>query len=132
MADDRCPCCHTVIPVSYDPLVAACDVLVLRALERIGNHIIRVERSRFARLQGRPRYDAHVLWQADTALVDKGLDGAWDAVSLVVAEHGCCGATPDEVVAVLDRYVRDLVLTMTGHSTEELRYRFGAFIGADV
>jgi hypothetical protein len=126
---DDCPCCGTVVEVSALPLVAACDVLVLRALERVGNRIVRVERSRFARLGDRPRYEAHIVWQADAGLIDKGLNGAWDAVGLVCAEHGCCGVTPGQVEAILDRYVRDLVLTMTGHSTDELRYRFAAYLG---
>jgi hypothetical protein len=126
---DRCPCCGTTVEVSALPLVAACDVLILRALERVGNRILREDRSRFGRFGDRPRYEAHTAWQADRVMIDKYLDGAWDAVPMVLAEHGCCGATPEQVTAILDRYVRDLVVTMTGHSTVELRYRLSAYLG---
>lgn len=128
MPEAACPCCGSPNQAAHLPLVAACDVLVLRALERVGNHILRVERSRFARLGSRPRHEAYLLWQPDEPLIDKGLDGAWDALPLVCDEHGCCNVRPDEVATVLDRYVRDLLLTMVGHTTRDLRYRLTAYL----
>jgi len=126
--EPSCPCCGGPNVDAHLPLVAACDVLVMRALERVGNHILRVERSRFGRLNGRPRHEAHLLWQADPMVIEKGLDGAWDALPLVCEEHGCCNVQADEVAKVLDRYVRDLVATMVGHSVRDLRYRLTAYL----
>lgn len=117
-----------------DPLVAACDVLVLRALELVGKRIARETRDRHARLResGRPFHEAHLLWQADETTIDKGLASAWDSCDVILIEHGCCGATPSQVTQILDRYVRDLLLTGTGHAVEELRYRLGAYLGVPV
>lgn len=129
MAEDTCPCCGAVRVATGDPLVAAADVLVYRALELVGKRLVRVERSRYQRMDGRGWHEAHLLWQADDALVDKALAGAWEAVPAVLTEHGCCGATPEQMTLVLDRYVRDLLATGTGHSVTELRYRLGAYLG---
>ena len=128
MSDKRCDCCGARDGVA-DPLVAACDVLVLRALELVGARVIRSDRSRWARFGDRPKHEAHLVWQADEDQVERALEGAWTSVSLIVGEHGCCGVDSAEVVATLDRYVRDLVLTMTGHSALELRYRMTAYLG---
>lgn len=132
MADDVCPCCGTAHVSVGDPLVAVCDVLVLRALELIGKRVVRFERSRYQRMNGRPWHEAHLLWPADRKAVDQGLAEAWDQVAPLLAEHGCCGATPEQVALVLDRYVRDLCAVMQGHSTEELRYRLSAYVGVPV
>ncbi|MFN2345170.1 MAG: hypothetical protein ABR616_05605 [Dermatophilaceae bacterium] len=112
-----------------EPLVAVCDVLVLRALELVGKRIVRFERSRYRRMDGRSWHDAHTLWQADAKAVDGGLADAWDSVGMLLAEHGCCGATPEQLTIVLDRYVRDLVVTQQGHAVDELRYRLAAYLG---
>lgn len=128
MTDKRCDYCGARDAVA-DPLVAACDVLVLRALELVGSRIIRADRSRWSRFGDRPKHEAYLVWQADPDQIDRALDGAWTTVPLIVRDHGCCGLTVDEVVATLDRYVRDLVQTMTGHSVVELRYRMAAYLG---
>lgn len=144
---DRCSCCGSILGVDYDPMVAACDVLVLRALELVGMRIVRARsvpgprrareeqgRIRYGRMrdEGRPFHDAHTLWPAHPDDLDAGLAVAWESVDLVLDEHGCCGATPEQVSLILDRYVRDLVTTGTGHATEELRYRLGAYLGVPV
>lgn len=127
-----CPVCgshSTPLATHASSLLAVCDVLVIRALESVGKRIVRVDRSRFGRLDGRPWHLAHTLWQPDPGMVDKCLASAWDVVPAVLATYGCCGISPAEVVAMLDRYCRDLLLTNTGHSTDELRYRFEAILG---
>lgn len=127
-----CPMCGAKsLPVSYQTsaLLAVCDVLVIRALEAVGKRIVRVDRSRFARLGTKPWHLAHTLWQPDKAMTDKALAGAWDVVPAMLDEHGCCGITSHQVTAMLDSYVRDLLITGTGHATTELRYRFEAFLG---
>lgn len=109
-------------------LLAASDVLILRALELIGKRIVRVERSRFARLEHRPFHEAHCLWQPDGEMLDKALETAWQLVPMVVREHARDDISPEQVVLVLDRYVRDLVHGMKGHDVQELRYRLEAFV----
>lgn len=123
-----CRCCGSPLVAESDPLVAACDVLVLRALELIGKRIVRLDRSRFNRIGDRPFHEAHVLWQPDDKAIDQALGDAWSAVELVLDEHGCCGITVEQLTLALDRYVRDLCLTMQGHTTTELRYRLGVFV----
>lgn len=130
----RCPGCgaHVDLPeppaATSDSIVAACDVMVLRALELVGKRIVRLERSRYRRMAGRAWHEVHLLWQPDEQAVEQGLQHAWDAVPLVVAEHGCCGVTADQLRLVLDRYVRDLLTTMTGHTTTDLRYRLQVYL----
>lgn len=127
---EACPRCGNQAD-PHDPLVAACDVLVLRALELIGKRIVRADRSRFGRIEERPWHEAHLLWQPDQMTVDKGLADAWSSVPMILAEHGCCGITSDQLTVVLDRYVRELIGTMTGHAVVDLRYRLGVVVGAE-
>jgi hypothetical protein len=117
------------VDVAHESVVAACDMLVLRALELVGSRIVRFERSRFARLGGRPWHEAHLLWQPDAVMVDKALANAWGSVGVLIAEHGCCGATCEQLTVILDQYVRDLCATGTGHDVTELRYRLSAYLG---
>lgn len=149
--DDICPCCGAPTVQAGDPITAAVDVLVLRALELVGKHIVRASdvakgvpggksiraqrgRARHNELldSGHTWHDAHVLWAPDAATVDKALSTAWDQVPTLLEDHGCCGLTPDTLTAVLDRYVRDLLLTQEPHSVAELRYRLGAYLGVPV
>lgn len=123
----RCPHCDNVI--SEVPLVAACDMLVIRALELVGKRIVRVERSRYKRMDGRPWHEAHLLWQPDDRLVDKALEHAWDSVDLVLTEYGTSHLKSVEIKQILNRYVRDLLRSRTGHDLRELRYRLGAYLG---
>lgn len=122
-----CPTCGR--PPEGDVLVAACDVLILRALELVGKRLVRVDRSRYARLGDRPWHDAHLVWQADEAMTDRALRDAWTTVPAVVREHGCCDLTPDELRRVLDRYARDLIAAGRGHDVDELRMRLSAYLG---
>lgn len=124
MIDDVCPTCQAH-PAA--PLTAAADVLVLRALERIANHLLRADRSRYRLLGGRPRHEAHVLWQPDPAAVDQALGGAWQHVGPVLDQHGPVGADVDEVRAILDRYVRDLLAQQAPHDPGELTLRLRPF-----
>lgn len=129
MTPDRCPTCGQHIERPADPLVAACDMLVVRALELLGKRVVtRARRGRWEQTN-LPWHQAHVLWQADGAQVNAALADAWTPVPEVIEEHGCCGASPAQLTAVLDRYVRDLVQMKMGHDVTELRYRLGAYLG---
>lgn len=108
-------------------LLAACDVMVLRALELLGKRIVRVDRSRFGQMGDLAFYEAHCRWQPDGEMLDRALAQAWTFVDRVVHRHAGRGIAPREVELTLDRYVRDLVKGMRTHEVEELEYRLGAF-----
>jgi hypothetical protein len=108
-------------------LVAACDVLVLRALELVGKRIVRAERSRFGRMGDKPFHEAHVEWQPDAEMLDKSLASAWTFLPQVVSTHAMPHVSPKQVELVLDRYVRDLVQQSRGHDVQDLRYCLRAF-----
>lgn len=130
-----CPMCgaYSGASLAQPPaLLAVCDVLVVWALAAVGKRIVRVERSRFSRLGERPWHMAHTLWQPDEASLDKALTGAWDVVPAMLNSYGCCGVTPVQVTEMLDKYVRDLLITGTVHSLTDLRYRFEAFLGIEI
>lgn len=130
-----CPVCGSLnLPIrsQSSALVAVCDLLVVKTLETVGKRIVRVDRSRYARLGDKPWFLAHTLWQPDGSMIDKALAGAWDVVPAMLTEHGCCNVTAKQVVDMLDSYVRDLLITGTGHDVTELKYRFEAILGIPV
>jgi hypothetical protein len=108
-------------------LAAACDVLVLRALELIGKRIVRVERSRFNKMGTLAFHEVHVLWQPDNDMLDKSLAGAWDLLPQVMHNHARHDINVHEVRLALDRYVRDLIQMKRTHDVDELRYRLSVF-----
>lgn len=111
-------------------LLAVGDTLVLKVLETMGKRLVRTKRSRYQIIGDAPFHLAHTVWQVDDEEATKALRGAWDIVPLLVARH-CeeCGEDADDVIAVLDDYVHDLVITGTPHRVEELGYRFGTRLG---
>ncbi len=125
-----CPVCGgvTLAPATQrSTLLAVCDVLVLKALEKLGNYLVRAERSRF-RVLG-------TLWPASDALVDKALKGAWDVVPALLDVHGCCDVTHIQVTRMLDGYVHDLAVAgkpHTVHGEGGLMYRFETRLGLPV
>lgn len=130
-----CPVCGAVslAPVTQrSTLLAVCDVLVRKALEKLGNYIVRAERSRFRVLGTKSPTVAHTIWPADDRLVDKALKGAWDVVPALLDIHGCCDITALQVTRMLDGYVHDLAITGTEHTIGELMYRFEAHLGLPV
>lgn len=121
-----CPVCGAYSQTTLhqsSSLLAVCDVLVMSFLKTFGKRIVRADRSRFGRLQGRPFYEAHVIWPQTREHVVRGLDGAWDVIPALLAQHGCCGVTVKEIVTALDEYATDLLITGTRHTYGELRYR---------
>lgn len=127
-----CPCCGSYVEAALgvtSPLLAVCDVLVVRALEAVGKRLVRAERSRFRNLGSRPWHEAHTVWQPEESTLAKTLDHAWDVVPVLIESHGCCGVSPRQVTGMLDEYVRDLLITGTPHSLDELRYRFSERLG---
>lgn len=133
-----CPVCgaYSLAPEGeMSALLAVCDVLVLKALEKMGNYIVRAERSRYRALGTRPHYVAHTMWPVPDETVDKALKGAWEVVPALLDVHGCCDVTSIQVTTMLDKYVHDLAITGTAHSlTGEggLMYRFKSQLGLPV
>lgn len=130
-----CPCCGAY-SLQFDSqtsaLFAVCDVLVVHALEKVGKWIVRVDRSRFAQIQGHPFHIAHTIWRPDARAIEKSLNGAWDVVPAMLDVHGCCGITSESVTRMLDSYVRDLLWAGYQHQTGELIYRFETRLGLPV
>lgn len=130
-----CPVCGVYggTSVAQPPaLLAVADVLVIRALETVGHRILRAERPRTRILGTRPKHTAHTIWKPTDLAIDKGLARAWDVVPAMLSTHGCCGVTARQVTSMLDKYVRDLLLTGTEHRVGELRYRFETFLGIEL
>ena len=98
------------------PLVAACDVLVLKALEAVGKRLVRSDRARYRVLGTRPFHEAHCLWEAPPALVDKALRSAWDVVPSL------CMHVPDipNLTSVLDMYVKAVIQAQKPHDVNDL------------
>lgn len=130
-----CPCCgaYSLAPDSETTiLVAVCDVLVVKALERVGAFLIRGSRSRYDAAKGIPLHLVHTHWKAPDVLTERALRGAWDVVPALLDSHGCCDVPSAQVIEVLDSYVHDLVITGTEHSVtgpDGLEYRFEACLG---
>ena len=122
-----CPACGAYSLTAADEtsrLLLVCDVLVVKALERIGNRILRSQRSRFNDLDaaGMPLHAAHTLWRTDQDTARKALVGAWDVIPALLSEHNAMvvGIDPADVVVTLDGYVRALVERQRRHDVREL------------
>lgn len=131
----RCPVCgaYSLAPdVETSALLAVCDVLTVKALEKLGNYIIRASRERFRLIGTRPLHTAHTLWRASDDMTSKALKGAWDVVPVLLDVHGCCDVTSVQVVEMLDQYVHDLAITGVPHTLADLEYRFTSRLGLPV
>lgn len=103
------------------PLVAACDVLVLKALEAVGKRLVRADRARYRVLGGRPFHEAHTLWAATLSELDKVLRTAWDTLPDVAAVAAVPGPVATAHLShVLDAYVRTVVGQQRPHRAEDL------------
>lgn len=98
------------------PLVTACDVLVLKALEAVGKRLVRSDRARYRVLGARPFHEAHCLWLAPPDLVSKALRSAWDVVPSL------CMHVPDipNLTSVLDMYVKAVIAAQKPHDVNDL------------
>ena len=98
------------------PLLAACDVLVLKALESVGKRLVRSDRARYRVLGTRPFHEAHCLWPAPPDVVSKALRSAWDVVPSL------CMHVPDipNLTSVLDMYVKAVIAAQKPHDVNDL------------
>ena len=130
-----CPLCGAISlsPVTQrSTLLAVADVLAVKALEKLGNYIVRAERSRHNAMASRPLHTAHTRWPATDEQVTKALRGAWDVVPALLDTHGCCDVSALQVTRMLNAYVHDLAITGTPHSLDELMCRFTNVLGLEV
>lgn len=98
-----------------DGLTAACDVLVYRALERIGNRLgngtPRGQQSTYAVCK---RY---LSIEGRGANPDRLLEGTWEFAEEALSSYH---SQPAAVVSALDIYVRGLLITQTEHTRKGL------------
>lgn len=120
--------------VQRSTLLAVCSVLTVKALEKLGNHILRhgPSRSLHRELGARPRHEAHVLWRASPEQVDRALTGAWDVIPALLSDLGCSGVSHRQVQAMLADYVHDLASAMAPHTVASLRVYFERQLGLRV
>lgn len=129
-----CPLCgaYSSTTLAQSPaLLAVCDVLVTKALEKVGKMLARNSgnRQRARVASTTPWHQVHTIVQPTPKDIDKGLHGAWDVIPAMLDNHGCCGVTSRQVESMVDAYARDLLITGTPHRLPDLRYRFERFLG---
>lgn len=116
------------LPEQKDPtplaLVAAGDLLVERALERLGS---RVKGNLNRSTPGTPTRDIYRLLDVDEAELDATLRTAWSACEAVTQTYGTEATRPAQFQAQLDRYTRETVRARVPHTPE----RFQAFMMAE-
>lgn len=92
-------------------LVAACEGLVFRALERAGNRL----RASAAKPPGVPSYETHLFVKANGS-AGKVLEDAWSCAPMILAGVG----DSEKIVPVLDSYCRSLLAEQSPHKRERL------------
>lgn len=102
-------------------LLAACDGLVYRAMERAGNRLVNaLRREGIAASAGDRPEVIHAGLDDDTRAgldLDALLDGAWDRVPEIADRYG---VEPLAMCATLDAYARTLISTGWPHSVDRL------------
>lgn len=101
-----------------DALLAACDGLVVRALERAGSRLRSVARSEGMVLAG-PADTLHLVAALDlrTAHLDDMLEGAWERVPVLAERYA---VEPHALASSLDDYVRSLIAGGWPHEWQRL------------
>jgi hypothetical protein len=95
-------------------LVAACDALVYRAMERAGNRL----RAKGVKPSGVASYEVHTTVPGITqGHATEVLADAWACAEPVIAGTG---ASPDKVLPVLNAYATSLLVSAQPHSREAL------------
>lgn len=94
-------------------LVAACDALCFRALERAGNRL----RQSVGKPPGVPAYETHILVKAN-GTAGKLLEDAWSCAPQVLSGLG----DPSVVVPVLNSYVETLLAEQSPHEKDRLAH----------
>lgn len=113
------------LPDSVSPVVLAiCDVLVRKALEKVGMYQLKADRSRFKEASGQSLASIHTLYPATDEIVVKVTRGAWDILPVLLEEHSPAGNFDYPGMAkALEAYVQDLAITGKDPDLVELTYR---------
>lgn len=130
-----CPVCGgiSIAPaVQRSTLLATCNVLTLKALEKLGNYLLRSGRSKYREVREIARHEVYLSVPASADQVERVLVGAWDVIPAQLADFGCSGVSAAQVQAMLDGYVRDLVAAQAHHRIDLLRERFHDRLGLPV
>lgn len=96
-------------------MLAACDVLVFRALERAGN---RLKNKTQRKIPGVSAADTYLYHQVDTGTLDFVLDDAWSAVGQYATRWGVNG---ERLTDCLDAYTRAIMVEQKRHDPELMR-----------
>lgn len=94
-------------------LTAACDALVIRALERAGNKLCDAK----GRANGIGKMPAHERYLSVTGDIESLMDGAWATAQPLLSRYT---DDVDNTVASLDIYVRSLLSLQNAHDPEAM------------
>jgi hypothetical protein len=95
-------------------LMATCDVLVYRAMERAGNRLRNLSQSR---PEGVEPADTHIYVQPRPTQVERLLEGAWAPLPRLLEGTGY---QPDTVEKCLDAYARSLLTGQQHHARDQM------------
>lgn len=131
-----CPCCGAYAGATLaqreSAILAAVDVLAIKALEVAGKRIVRQGRDRFAARTdlALPWHQCHTKWGLDERDIDRVMVGAWDVVPALLSPYGLSDAVSERLVRFLDGYIRGLLLTRGRYDAQDLRARLTHLVGA--
>ena len=129
--DDDVPCCHGCGNPTDAPLVVGCFLSVLRVLEVLGKRIVRVPRSRYAVLAGRPFETAHTIWPAEHRDVVAALDGSFDHLGpLLDLFAPDVVESPVEVAQHMERLVWEVVAERRLPTLPDVRVKLRPLVGS--
>lgn len=122
-----CRCCGARDGDAVDVLVAACDVLILRALETAGRLIY--GRSRRADHRGAledvPPHLVHTVRRPTPDEVERILAQSWGQLATVHDWYGCCGWTMTDLRDVLGDHLRRCLEQGRAHEHDDLAQAMG-------
>lgn len=96
-------------------MLAACEVLVFRALERAGN---RLKNKTQRKIPGVAAAETYLFHKVDTGTLDFVLEDAWSAVERF---SGGWGVNPQRLTDCLDAYTRAILVEQKPHDPEMMR-----------
>ena len=96
-------------------LLAACEVLVFRALERAGN---RLKNKTQGKIPGVAASETYMFHKVNTATLDFVLQDAWSAVDRFAVKYG---VNPQRLTDCLDAYTRAILVEQKAHDPEMMR-----------
>jgi hypothetical protein len=96
-------------------MLAGCEVLVFRALERAGN---RLKNKTQRKIPGVGASETYMFHKVDTGTLDFVLEDAWSAVDRFA---GRWGVNSERLTACLDAYTRAILVEQKPHEPEMMR-----------